>query len=377
MKNKFTSLSYLLVMLLMNSAVNSLSAQITVDDNDFANAGDTARMSEAVWNPLLDYSTTDSNTIWDYSTLVWQSQYIDTFQNILFTNPLYAFYFSNTFINPHRSNIATRGGNILTGISFLTVTFTDPYNFYYKSTDSYRLRGIGMKVAGFPTSIGMNHSDTIYRFPMNYGDADTSHSDYKVNVPQLGTYVHKQIRYNKVDGWGTLITPFGTFQTLRQVSEIRGSDSLYIDTLNFGFKIDNDIQREYKWIGKGDKEPLLVITTQAGILGLFQNFEFVTKVVYRDSLRFHPVVSGIVPTYNDAISFTVLPNPSKGLFYISVPVSLNNAKFAVSDINGQVIMKQFLNSSVEVINAEEWAKGIYIITLQSMESISSKKLVIN
>jgi hypothetical protein len=368
MKNIFT------VLFLFCFWQASVLAQITVDQGDFANAGDTARLSVAVWNPLLDFGATGANHTWDFSTLQWQSQFVDTFLSTLFINPIYGFTFSNTTINPYRSNIAKKADNTLTTLPLLSSVFTDGYNFYYKSTASYRQRGIGMKVGGFPTAVPMTHSDTLYRFPMNFGNEDSSWSDYKVNVPQLGVYVHKQHRVNKIDGWGTLITPFGTFDVLRVRTEIRGSDSIYIDTLNGGFKLDNDIQREYKWFGKNEKEPLLQINTQAGIFGQFQGFEFVTKIIYRDSARFEPV--GIFDVKKDEIQFQVFPNPSNGFFFISVFNDLNGVSIKLTDVSGRLVLQRDITAPIEMINTSDLAKGIYILTLQSNEGAASKKLVV-
>ena len=355
-------------------ALHSLTAQITVDDNDFANSGDTARMSVAVWNPLLDYGATDTNYTWNFSSLQWQSQYVDEFLNPLTTGVTYAFTFSNLSVNPYRSNIAKAAENALTTLPILSSIFTEGMNFFYKNSSMYRQRGLGMKVSGFATPVPMTHADTLYRFPMQYGNEDSAYSDYKVNVPTLGTYVHKQHRVNKIDGWGTLITPFGTFDALRMRTEIRGSDSLYIDTLHSGIKVNNDIQREYKWFGKNQKEPLLQINTQAGIFGQFQGFEFVTKVIYRDSARFLP--TGIFDVAKSKVQFSVFPNPSNGSFFVSVPADLSNVSVKLTDISGRLILQREMNAPTEIINTADWAKGIYILTLQSDKGTASKKLVV-
>lgn len=368
MKTTLTSL------LLFCLSIHFLPAQITVDQGDFADAGDTARMSQAIWNPLLDFGATDTNYTWDFSDLQWQSQYVDNFLNTFSINPIYGFTFSNTSINPYRCNIARLADNALTTLPILSSIFTEGYNFYYKTQSMYRQRGIGMKVSGFPTAIPMSHSDTLYHFPMNYGNEDSSWSDYKVYVPQLGVYVHKQHRQNRVDGWGTLITPFGTFQALRMRTELLSSDSIYIDTLNSGFKIDNDIQREYKWFGKDQMEPLLQINTQAGIFGQFQSFEFVTKIVYRDSVRFEP--TGIFDPVTGEIQLNVFPNPSTGSFFVSVPNDLSFAKMTVTDVSGRLMLSREMNAPVEPVSAEGWAKGVYILTLQSDKGTATRKIVV-
>lgn len=350
------------------------NAQITIDDTDFADANDTARLSVAVWNPFLDFGATGPNYNWDFSDLQWQSQYIDSFLNPIFTGPIYAFTFSNTIINPYRSNIAKKADNTLTTFPILSSVFTDGINFYYKTQTLYRQRGIGMKVSGFPTAVPMNHSDTLYRFPMTYGNMDSSWSDYDVSVPNLGGYLHKQKRINEVDGWGVLTTPFGTFDVLRVRTEIRGSDSLFIDTLNFGFKVENDIVREYKWFGKSQNVPLLQINTQAGIFGQFPEFEFVTRVIYRDSVRYEPV--GIFNAVDNEIKFRVYPNPSSGMFYISVPENLQRPTLTLTDLNGHILLHREMNSAMETIDAALYLKGVYILTVQSSEGKAQQKLVL-
>ncbi len=368
MKNNFTLL--LIVFVFCNAAL----AQITIDDNDFARANDTARMSVARYNPLVDYSASGANHTWDFSDLNWQSQYVDEFLNPLRTGTTYALTFPDLSISPYRSNIAKTADNPLTTLPILSSVFTEGYNFFYKNSSMYRQRGLGMKVSGFPTPIPMTHPDTLYHFPMNFGDEDSAWSDYKVRVPNLGTYVHKQQRKNQVDGWGTLITPFGTFDVLKVRTEIRGSDSLYVDTLGGGIKVNNDIIREYKWFGKNEKEPLLQINTQAGLFGQLQGFEFVTRIVYRDSVRFLP--TGIFEPTANAIQFSVFPNPSAGKFFVAVPNNLSKASIAVTDISGRVLLSQPMDNATQMIDASALAKGVYLITLQSTEGAATKRVVI-
>lgn len=352
----------------------SLKAQITIDHTDFADAGDTARMSVAVWNPLLDYGATGANYTWDFSSLQWQSQYVEEILNPLYTGPTYAFTFSNLPINPYRCNLAKRAENVLTTLPILSSLFTEGHNFYYKTSAMYRQRGIGMKISGFPTPVPFTHADTLYRFPISYGNTDSSWSDFKVGVPNLGAYAHRQYRHNKTDGWGTLTTPYGTFDVVRMVTEIRSSDSLFIDTLNMGFKMENDIQREYKWFGKNQKVPLLQINTQAGIFGQFQGIEFVTKIVYRDSVRFEP--TGVLNMNSKAIPFTVFPNPSNGTFYISIPQENITATAVITDMNGQQLTSKQLSHGVNAIDITGFAKGLYFVTVKNAQGLSVQKIIL-
>ncbi|HLP18680.1 MAG TPA: T9SS type A sorting domain-containing protein [Chitinophagales bacterium] len=368
MKNKLPTL------ILLFFSFTTLRAQITITENDFANANDTVRMSVAYWDPFLDFGATGTNYNWDFSSLDWQSQYVDEYKNTTSVGTTYAITFSNLSFNPYRCNIAKAADNQLTTLPIVSSVFTDGYNFYFKNASFYRQRGIGMKVAGFPTPIPMTHADTIYRLPIAYGNRDSSFSDYLVYVPNLGLYTHRQRRWNEVDGWGTLTTPFGTFDALRVVTEIRGTDSIYVDTLGAGIKVDGDIIREYKWFGKDQKNPLLQINTQAGIFGQIQGFEFVTRIIYRDSARFRP--TGIWDAQQDEIELRVYPNPASDVFYIAMPADINIATMRVTDISGKLMLEREINSTIEPVPTTGWSKGVYLLSLQTNKGNAIRKVVV-
>jgi gliding motility-associated-like protein len=102
---------------------------------------------------------------------------------------------------------------------------------------------------------------------MNYGNVDSSNSGFAFPLPNIGFYAKKQFRKNTVDGWGTLKTPFGTFQTLRVKSEIDIVDSIHIDTLGFGFNIPRQKIYEFKWLANGKDIPILQIDATQGFGG--------------------------------------------------------------------------------------------------------------
>ena len=78
----------------------------------------------------------------------------------------------------------------------------------------------------------------IYKYPVNYGNVDSSASGYSVELPNFLYYGVERNRVNEVDGWGTLITPSGTYNVLRLKSTIEEHDSIYLDTLGFGYGFD-------------------------------------------------------------------------------------------------------------------------------------------
>jgi len=124
---------------------------------------------------------------------------------------------------------------------------------------------------------------------MNYLNKDSSNSSISLPIPNLGYYGKRQKRVNQVDGWGTLITPYGTFNTLRIKSTLTINDTIYLDTLHAGFTIPRPIAYEYKWFSAGSKIPMLEIdATAAG-----GNNVTIARVNWRDSLMTTPTVSFI------------------------------------------------------------------------------------
>lgn len=362
MKARFT-----LALLFLNLAF--LQAQIIVGANDFANANDTVRVSIANIPNGLNYQATGADTTWDYSFLQWGSQRVDKLLNPINTNAVYAIYFGDVNFNSRRSNLASPGTLNLNIASLLTVNNLD--NYFYKSSSSYIQQGLGMSIDNIPTTVSMIKRDTLYKFPLQYGYAGQCESSFKVNLPLIGGVLHQQTRTNMVDGWGDLTTPFGTFPVLRVYTEIVSYDSVYIDTLHAGLNIPLATQRQYKWIGNGQKEPLLEINTQV-ILG----FETVSSIVYRDSVRNPPVVINGIEQPNANLNFEVFPNPATNHFTVFCPSEMNSTELRVTDINGRQLLHQSFNSQIQTVDASAWDKGIYIVELSNQQQRVVKKVVI-
>jgi Secretion system C-terminal sorting domain len=361
MKTLFT-----LALLLITTIV--LNAQITVGANDFANANDTVRVSIANTPSGLNYKATGADTTWDYSFLQWSSQRVDKLLDPINTNVMYALYFGNVGFNSHRANIASPGTLNINITSLLTVN--NLYNFFYKSNSSYIQQGLGMSIDNIPTTVSMINRDTLYKFPIHFGDADQVNSSFKVNLPLIGGVLHQQTRTNQVDGWGTLITPFGTFPVIRVYTQIASYDSVYIDTLHAGLNVPRATQRQYKWIGNGQKEPLLEINTQV-VLGI----ETISSIVYRDSVRNRPVVSGIDEPAASDFAFNVYPNPSSGNFVISY-ANEEETQLVIADLNGKELMHKTFTGQLEMVDASAWAKGIYLVMLTNHAQTQVRKIVV-
>lgn len=253
----------------------TINAQITVDQSDFADAGETVYLSTGQPNPLLNFASTGANHTWNFTSLRSTGQQQIDYLNVASTNGVYAFYYADVFFNPNRANIATSG----TDIPFNQVLgAANPYTFFYKNANAYRKVGYGSELAGLPVPLAMTVPDTVYRFPMNYGNTSSSNSSYSASLPSVLTSVYTQLRNTTIDGWGTLTTPYGTFNVLRSKSEVFGYDSVYVDSLHFGVNIARAKVTEYKWIAKGEEVPVLQINTST-VFGI----EVVSQILFKDA----------------------------------------------------------------------------------------------
>ncbi|MEO0310898.1 MAG: hypothetical protein RIQ89_555 [Bacteroidota bacterium] len=249
-------------------------AQITISSADLPQSGDTIRSSIGTAFAGMDPSLTGANYNWDYSQLGLINQTVDTFVDESVTNPLFAAVFINVGFNTNRANQATAGPSFTLG----GVNVDDVFNFYFNGNTEYRQPGLGATVNQIPLPIIFDQHDIIYHLPIVYNASDSSNSSYGIDLTStLGVYYGSTTkRVNNVDGWGSLTTPLGTFNALRVKTVLTGRDSVFIDSLGFGFGINRPANIEYKWLGIGQKLPLLQINMSQNV---------VTQIKYRDIYR--------------------------------------------------------------------------------------------
>ena len=127
--------------------------------------------------------------------------------------------------------------------------------------------GFTVELSGTPTQavIVYQIQDTILQFPVHYADAWTSHTEYGLDLNPAGQnilYHSKQSRITTIDGWGTLQTPYDTFENvLRLRSEILRIDTIVQDNTDTITLIADQI--EYMWL---DTNYTLPVMTGNGLI---------------------------------------------------------------------------------------------------------------
>jgi len=292
------------------------------ESSDFATLSDSfiASRISILDLPNHDYDTTGAGIAWDYSAFTPVSQRQVRFSDPDFTGFRTAYLFSCSALcyNGCYNDCVNSGGlpficagacnfdcsstclsNWFTkfdlaektndSINLIITTIEDIFNFYDISQDALSQVAVGAKLSGFPIVLEYENPDRVYAFPLEFGNRDTSFSNFSLrldSIPGTGipvslVYNHSQQRFNHIEGWGTLTTPFGVFNDVLKLKSVtHGQDTVIFnsDTLPLSL-IQQDIV-EYKWFSPDFGIPLLKVTARVinGNL-IYQDLE------YLDSLR--------------------------------------------------------------------------------------------
>ena len=326
-------------------------SQITITKSDIGSPDDTVRYSYAIFNNN-SYQDSGANHTWDLSNLVAFKQKTSGYYGMSNVNLIYklAFWGSANLASPRED------------IDMLGMSITESYSFYDKSNSDLRIVGAGGNINGAPIPLKYDDDDIIYRFPMDFGDLDSSDSHYSKSLASLG-YIEQDLhRVNKVDGWGTIITPHDTYQCLRLKSTVYQSDSVYITSSNLGLRIPQSYT-EYIWLAKGMDFPVAYakITLNIGF------FTYIDDYIPFTSIDDNKQVNS---------SISISPNPSSDIVKISSSENYSNRNISIMDISGKVV---YSNSFIEkelTINVNKWGAGMYFVIIRDDKGEERTKLIV-
>jgi hypothetical protein len=324
-------------------------------------SGDTLRMSVAsAVGSGINLADSGASFSWNYSSLAPRAQIVDTYKTALSV--------SFTYLLISTSAYGYKVADSFPGGSFLPVSITQLYTFFEKQSSNTRYAAVAFaaKIAGIPTPFNYSKDDIWYRFPLNYGNSDSS--NYALNITLSSTLSLKQVGYRKtkVDGWGTITTPYYTtpVNCLRVRAEIHG-----VDSINFGFPIGiprNTV--EYKWLVNGDHYPALWVTTN--VTG---SAETISSIRYRDVARNFTLSAPSQAQVTISEDVKAMPNPAvNGIVGLDIPQAWKEYSVEVFDQQAKLVLTTNNQPSV---NLQSLPSGMYIGRVTSGSNISYVKLV--
>jgi len=368
----------LLSALLASAGTAAAQTAPTITSADMPLVGDTLRSSQTVALPTgaPSFTVSGANQTWNYAGLVPASQRVDRFLSV-----------SDAAVGLQAITFGALGGvnqatlaqpRSLPAGAGAVLPITDPKEFFKVSSSDFRSVGFGATYTGIGLPVTYRdqaHQDVIYRFPLAYGNtSDISYSDFEVSAPGTATLRQRRQRTNEVDGWGTVTTPFGTFQALRVVTTLTDRDSLVVGTTPGGPATLLPTQRQYKWLANGVHVPVLTITTTE--VGGTQQ---VTAVEYRDSYR--RIASSLATRSTLGTEASAYPNPlgPEAALRLRLPAGSGPGRVTATDVVGrQVFSQAFAGGAPEVVlDAAAFGswRGVLLLTVRTGQGAGTFRVV--
>lgn len=216
----------------------------------------------------------------------------------------------------------------------------------------------------------------LHNFPKTYGDTQTDFYAFDAeadgasfNVNRIRLF-HEGTVFDTVDAWGTITTPVGTYNCLRQKHVEYSYDSILVRLLPppigfwTTFSVTRDTGVSYSWLALETK--LNVAELSFDSLGNPKNFTW----------SLIPPSVTISTNDMDDSEFTVYPNPASEHVIINTPTPGSNYGLMIYDATGRLVANTTFNTG-ERIPVNQLENGIYLYDVfLGSEKLKSGKLQI-
>lgn len=192
------------------------------------------------------------------------------------------------------------------------------------------------------SGVTIDYSDpmTMLQYPLTMGSiGDDTHEASFVS----GGFPFTRIGTSswEVDGYGTVITPNGTFSNVIRVHQTQ----VYTDIYDFG-TIDYNVDI-YSWIKAGVHWPIASLTS---------------LVTSQGSSEYGTYYSGPADLgEQEELSFALFPNPAEDELHILTATSSVH-QVIISDLSGKVVTRQ--SPTQNTINLRDMQAGIYLVQIE-------------
>ncbi len=221
------------------------------------------------------------------------------------------------------------------------------YNYYQANMDSMSLMGVvsaSNQDINFLTTF--NKPEDVIRFPISYQDSYSYTSQFTSGIPGSITFDGEREGTVEVDGFGTLITPFGTYENVLRMVIIEKDN------------LSNITDTQYAWIEADNFTPLMVYNTST-------DGEEPPSLYYSRPLIVNNTKDLLSPSDLD---FQILGNPSQDRLRLKITSEQKLDKYQIQLIatDGRLLY-QSTNRSTLIseerieIPVQQLAAGLYFI----------------
>lgn len=348
-----------------------IQAQITITEADFAGIGTNLYIAQdTLPDTTLLGGVAGSSQTWDFSAM----------QN----NVTLHYHFSD----PQTTAFAAEFTDANLAIDVVGSGFT-----MFMDVSSSQIEALGQAGdffgTGTPIAVRLDPSDKLLVFPKTYQTTfmDTSALSITMYFGQnIGGAQIDSIRFlsvnhkvSEVDAWGSMTTPEGTFDVIRQNNITTYIDSTwgYIDP-GFGvpgfwqfFEDTTYTEYSYTWYANG--------------LGLFlveASYDPLTN--WLSSIQWLQTTLTSTEEYETElvektpVTFEIYPNPASNYVNISSNTALDKCHISIYDITGRLLKHSlFENNNHIVLDVSQLPTGVYILKMDAeTQSTQHRKLII-
>lgn len=335
---------------LFTAIYSSCFAQVIVNGSNFIQAGSVLnyQTSDASWSADQELiNINGENAVWNAEDWILDAEDSVVYTSLDEMSGLIEFFFNNESLYPeHYSTHALElGAEILDLPIPIPIDISDGRTYFRTDETGYYGTGLSFSFEEFQLATQNELVERIYKFPMHYADIDTSALSFLISLPGLGAYGQYADRYSEVDGQGTLITPFGTYEVLRVRSERYITDTLYVEQFGDGQNIERPLQIDYAWISPQMPGPILEISVVED------------AVISARMLVSESTISVFNPDKQD---LEIYPNPARDFIEFNSPFA-EKATVEIYDTHSRLVLK--INPIGNRIQLNTLAPGMYVVKI--------------
>ncbi len=362
--------------------ISSLFSQPVLNNSLNFTIGDTYRIDGYYDVPVIDPGEPGANKVWDFEEIVGE-MFIEG-EPAICVDPA---------TTPFADSAAAGASQICTK-SQNTGEF-GPYEYFHTTGSFSDALGIGWYEAGNTSYGDYDPPHRYLSYPLAYGDSYDFNYDYMSYHLDFGYYYYRDSGYVEViaDGWGSIITPLGTFPNVLRLKVISTAHSWYrFDAGEPWMYTGEFVTTSYQWYAPDIKVPLMNIQIEefarpnffetipehclipCGQLSAGYQQEQSRKgglniVQYLAAYDFSTDIHEL-----SAAGFVVYPNPAKTSFHIQSRRGLKADAVVIYDGSGKEVFKRAAEAhSVEGLTL---SPGLYVVEIQSGLETMRTKLII-
>lgn len=266
-------------------------------------------------------------------------------------------------------------------------------SFMFIKKDNTGMRMLGRSEVNMGQVTAFPYMSTVITFPSTMNTSYNEGNDFmmmkvQVGIDPDGPGPHAMVDSVKIirridesstmDAYGTVSTPMGVFNAIRQNMLTETTDSTFqlvnnnwelmspeMSNLSGMQPVETDSSFAVRWWSDNPSAKFPVMEMSVDATGNVQQISW---------LKVAPIAD--IESYG-VIDFSIYPNPANDV----ITISANNTDIkhmVVYDLNGSVVLEAELNSITNDVNVEQLEEGLYLIEMLNTEGgvVSSDKFVI-